>query len=336
MSIDIGKLKSTLEQSHITIVDYYIVDEKCGMLKCFMYKINQFILIYIPTKMRTELQNKKNMYELKLFEDVIDEEDYAKYDEYQINFLNQRENDAYKNLSQKYNKNISTNGDGNEPIEKRMMRQIKRLNIPFTKLNYTIGIQNKKILTLHFGEEINTYYIRNLTSDIRCYMYIVNVKDLIDNISEFSYELETINKQFYTMIYDIILSNFDEISNLTKESNKSIIDRFSKQSESYQKKSIASIQLIKALEVDEKTEIKKYKVLFQEETSTIKKNTLESQYQKILKTISQKRVEKIDAIIEQTYVYHIYFLLLEEISFDNFVMLKRVYTNTEKLKTLFM
>jgi len=337
MSIDLNKLKGTLEEAGILIIDYYLLEGKCAMLKTFMYESSQFLFIYIPTKLRSEVKNKNNIYELKALEDVVDEEDYAKFDECQINFVKKKaEKDTYKNMAQKYNKQIVLNGDGVEQYEKRIMRQVKRLNIPFSKLEHTVGIQNKKIMALHFGEEINLFYIKNYTKDIRCYMYIVNVKELIENITEIQYEIDSINKQFFTIIYDIIRSNMNELSVLNKSNYDSILSNFEKQKDIYMKKTSTDVSVLQKLTEEEKTEIKKYKALFTKETSNIRKGSLETEYQNAISSYMRKKVEKIEAIVENTYIFQIFFLLLEEISFDNFIMLKRTTTNFEKLNALFI
>ena len=335
-SIDLSKLKKSLENSGILVIDYYTLDGKCSMIKAYIYSIQQFLFIYIPTKLRSEIKNTKNVYELKLLDEILDEEDYAKFDEYQIDLVLQKsDKDSYKNFSQKYNKQITINGDGIEKFEKRITRQIKRINIPFSKLDYTLGIQNKKIMALHFGEEINLFYIKNFTKDIRCYMYIVNVKDLIDNITEMPYEIGNINSQFFTIICDIIDTNIKEISILNKTNYDIIIEKFKKQKIEYQKKIEKFSSHIRNLDEEEKNEIKKYKNLFTKETSNIRKNILENEYQALINSFSKKRNDQIDLMIEDTYIFHIIFLLLEEISFDNFVMLKRTNSNFEKLTALF-
>jgi hypothetical protein len=334
--IDLSKLKNSLENSGISVIDYYVLDGKCSMIKAYIYSIQQFLFIYIPTKLRSEIKNKRKIYELKLLDEVLDEEDYAKFDEYQIDMVLQKsDKDSYKNFSQKYNKQITINGDGVEKFEKRITRQIKRINIPFSKLDYTIGIQNKKIMALHFGEEINLFYIKNFTKDVRCYMYIVNVKELIDNITEMQYEIGNINNQFFTIICDIIDTNLKEISILNKTNYETIIEKFKKQRFEYQKKTDKFSSYIKNLDEEEKNEIKKYKNLFTKETSNIRRNVLENEYQTLINSFSKKRNDQIDVMIEDTYIFHIIFLLLEEISFDNFVMLKRTTSNFEKLTALF-
>ena len=330
MSLDINKLRQSLEKSSIYFIDYYLLEGKCAMIKTYMYKINQFLFIYIPTKLRSELSN-KNCYELKSLEDVVDEEDYAKYDEYQINNVRKNaDKDIYKSKKQLYNKTISIHGDGNEPIEKRMMRQIKRINSPFSKLDYTIGIHNKKILALHFGEEINLFYIKNYTKDIRCYMYIMNVKEIIDNLTEISDELESINRQFYQIIHDIIKISISELK------YEQMIDYFEIHKINYDKKVIDFLMIVKKIEDEENNEIKKYKDLFAKEQSSIRKNSLEREYQNSLSSISRRRNEKVEQMVELSHQFQILFLLLEEISFDNYIMTKRTTTNFEKLKAMFV
>ena len=69
------------------------------MLKAFVYGINQFLLVYIPTKFRTEIKAKKNIFELKLLEEVTDEEDYAKFDEFQIKYVHEKtDKDTYNQM----------------------------------------------------------------------------------------------------------------------------------------------------------------------------------------------------------------------------------------------
>ena len=211
-TIDVNKLKQSLEKSGIIFIDYFLIEGKCAMIKAYSCTINQFLLLYISTKLRSEIKSRSNVYELKDMDEVTDEEDYAKFDEFQINNIRQKvDTDVYKNTTQKYNKNISLNGDGVEQFEKRITRQVKRLNIPFQKLEYTIGIQNKKIMALNFGDEISLFHIKNYSKNIRCYMYIVNVKELIENNEEIQSEIGSINNQFFKIIYEIIETNCKQL-----------------------------------------------------------------------------------------------------------------------------
>ena len=128
----------------------------------------------------------------------------------------------------------------------------------------------------------------------------------------------------------------NELSVLNKSNYDSILSNFEKQKDIYMKKTSTDVSVLQKLTEEEKTEIKKYKALFTKETSNIRKGSLETEYQNAISSYMRKKVEKIEAIVENTYIFQIFFLLLEEISFDNFIMLKRTTTNFEKLNALFI
>jgi hypothetical protein len=126
-----------------------------------------------------------------------------------------------------------------------------------------------------------------------------------------------------------------EIASIANKDYTAIIAKYQKQKADFAKKSDTFLAFIKKIDDYEKAEVKKYKGLFANETSGIRKNSLETEYQNVLSSFMKKRVDKTESMIEQTYVFHIFFLLLEEISFDNFIMIKRTTSNFEKLKALF-
>jgi hypothetical protein len=114
-------------------------------------------------------------------------------------------------------------------------------------------------MALHFGEEINLFYVKNYTKDVRCYMYIVNVKDLIENGAEMQHEIATINTQFFKIICDVIDTNLTEISS---KDYTAIIEKYKKQKADFARKTDTFSSFIKRLEDEEKAEVKKYKGLF--------------------------------------------------------------------------
>jgi hypothetical protein len=158
----------------------------------------------------------------------------------------------------------------------------------------------------------------------------MNVKEIIDNLTEISDELESINRQFYNIIYDIIRVSISELK------YEQMIEHFELHKVNYDKKVLEFLTVIKKIEDEEKGEIKKYKDLFAKEQSSIRKNSLEREYQNSLSSISRKKTDKIELMIDLSYQFQILFLLLEEISFDNYIMTKRTSTNLEKLKAMFI
>ena len=81
------------------------------------------------------------------------------------------------------------------------------------------------------------------------------------------HEIATINTQFFKIICDVIDTNLTEISS---KDYTAIIEKYKKQKADFARKTDTFSSFIKRLEDEEKAEVKKYKGLFANETSTIK------------------------------------------------------------------
>ena len=56
MSLDIKKFKKILQKNDISIVEYYRLDGKCALIKTFLNNVYEFLLIYVSTKIRFEVE----------------------------------------------------------------------------------------------------------------------------------------------------------------------------------------------------------------------------------------------------------------------------------------
>jgi hypothetical protein len=213
--IDKKKLLELLSSSDIIVIDYYTIDNECAMLKCFLGKIFEFVLIYIPTKFRFPISSKtKNIYSLELLEDNTDVDDYAtsKKNPDMETIDENTSVDIYTDLTKKYRKNIYTEGE-DEPTLRKVKRQLTRLKIPFEKLLYDVSIQNGRILSVSFGEDISLFEIKGYRGELsQCLMYVVNIKDFIDKLDRIAEDVEIIRSQFYNILQKITLSNFESIA----------------------------------------------------------------------------------------------------------------------------
>jgi len=144
--LDIKKFKKILQKYDISIIEYYNIDKKCAIIKAFINSICEFIIIYIPSKIRFEI-DVQNCYEIVELSENSDNDDYSnsskipnmqKIDE-------EKSVSKYEELTRKYKTNISLDGS-DEPITRKIKRQINRLKIPFSSLEYDIGISNGKFL----------------------------------------------------------------------------------------------------------------------------------------------------------------------------------------------
>ena len=79
-------------------------------------------------------------------------------------------------------------------------------------------------------------------------MYIVNVKDLIENGTEMQHEIGTINAQFFKIICDVIESNLTEIASIANKDYTAIIAKYQKQKADFSKKSDTFLAFIKKID----------------------------------------------------------------------------------------
>jgi hypothetical protein len=333
--IDKRKLLELLSSSDIIIIDYYQIDGQCSMLKCFLGKIFEFILIYIPSKLRFSLSSRsKNIYTLEHLEENTDIDDYAKSKKNtdMETIDEQKSIDIYTDLTRKYKKNIYTEGD-DEPTIRKVRRQITRLKIPFEKLSYDIAIQNGRILAVSFGEDNNLFEIKGYPQggdQINCLMYVINVKDLIDNLDHIPEEIDIIRGQFYNILEKVSISNFDSMIH-TIANYSDLRQKMQDKKIKYQTYSAEYKELFQNIKTKEDITFKKYKEVLSKTIDLVRKTQIETEAQKELNEIFKNKMDVIDKGIMLTTKYHGTILLLETTAFDNCVMTKRVELNFERL-----
>lgn len=334
MSLDIKKFKKILNKFNISIIDYYIIDKKCAMIKAFIDSICEFLIIYIPSKIRFEI-DAQNIYEIVEIEDKTDNDDYSssskvpnmqKIDE-------EKSLSKYDEMTKKYKTNICLDGS-DEPIPRKIKRQINRLKIPFSSLDYDIGIVYNKYMAISFGDSVSIYHIKNYNGTSRNIMYFINVNSLIKKIDEVEDNVDSIKKQFYDIIQSISISNFNSIneSKLVLPSSMPSITSINLKKEDY-KKSIQDYQNIYQ-KIKEKQDniINEYNKISQDDI--IKTKAILLKYQKELNEVFYSKTDIIKKGMVLVSKYQKNILILEEVSFDNSIMIDRVSKNFDKLKEL--
>lgn len=334
MSLDIKKFKKILNKFNISIIDYYIIDKKCAMIKAFIDSICEFLIIYIPSKIRFEI-DAQNIYEIVEIEDKTDNDDYSssskvpnmqKIDE-------EKSLSKYDEMTKKYKTNICLDGS-DEPIPRKIKRQINRLKIPFSSLDYDIGIVHNKYMAISFGDSVSIYHIKNYNGTSRNIMYFINVNSLIKKIDEVEDNVDSIKKQFYDIIQSISISNFNSIneSKLVLPSSMPSITSINLKKEDY-KKSIQDYQNIYQ-KIKEKQDniINEYNKISQDDI--IKTKAILLKYQKELNEVFYSKTDIIKKGMVLVSKYQKNILILEEVSFDNSIMIDRVSKNFDKLKEL--
>jgi hypothetical protein len=246
--------------------------------------------------------------------------------------IDEKSVNTYKELTKKYQKNISLEGD-DEPVSRKIKRQIERLRIPFARLSYDIALQTGKYICTSFGEDLSMFSIKNYQSPkLKMFMYLITIKELIEKVDEIQQEIGVIRTQFYDIINKVSVSNFDDIS-FEINDYTSFMKRISTKKTEYMS-SISDYQLLYENIIEkENILVKDYKDRLTSNDG-IKRSAIEAEAQRKYEIIYKSRKETIERGIDLLQRYHRKLFILEEVSFDNNIMMIRVRKNFERLKEL--
>lgn len=333
--LDIKKFKKILQKYDMSIIEYYSIDKKCAIIKAFINSICEFLIIYIPSKIRFEI-DAQNCYEIIEILDNTDNDDYSnstkvpnmqKIDE-------EKSVSKYEELTKKYKTNISLDGS-DEPIPRKIKRQINRLKIPFSSLDYDIGLSNGKFLGVSFGDSVSIFNIKNYKvnpSSSRNVMYLININDLIKKIDDIQENVDCMKTQFYDIVQSVSISNFQSINSYGNLFSKSYDSILLKKDE--YKKSITDYQNIYKKIKDKEDEIISEYHKIQTIDDMIKRKAMTSKYQKEIDQVFYSKNDVIKKGIILVSKYQKNMLTMEEVSFDNSIMIDRIYKNFDQLKDL--
>ena len=336
MGLDIKKFKKILQKNDISIVNYYCLDGKCALIKAFLNNICEFLLIYVSTKIRFEIKG-DNVYDITEMDEENNENDLDDYSN-TSKLPNMEKIDEEKSLSKyneltkKYKINISLE-DSDEPIPRKIKRQVTRLKIPFSSLQYDISIQNNKYIGASFGDSITIYYIKNYNlKNTRQIMYLCNISDLIENVEEVNDNIQIIKSQFYDILKNVSSSNFNSFS-IENKKYQDIYQNISLKKDEYFISIDEYKKLYQTIKQKEDTIISNYQKMLKTEDS-LKRSSLEQKYQKEMNDLFYTKNDIIKKGITLIGKYHKIVLISEEVSFDNSIMIERVNKNFELLKEI--
>jgi hypothetical protein len=337
-TLDIKKFKKILQNYEISIIDYYLMDGKCSMIKAFINSICEFLIIYIPSKLRFEIDS-QNAYEVVEIEDDSENDDYSNSSKIpNIQKIDEEKNESkYEELTKKYKINISLD-ESDEPISRKLKRQVNRLKMPFSSLDYDIGINSGKYMGISFGDSVSIFQIKNYRSTNKNIMYLINVNNLVKKINEINDNISNIKNQFYDILQNVSISNFESMSSIPSYSSfnnnyESFFNKIMIKGDEYKKSIQDYNNIYKKIKEKEENIIEEYN-----KTSSIedplKRKTLTNKYQKELNDVFYSKTDIIKKGILLASKYQKSLVTLEEVSFDNSIMIDRVYKNFEQLKEL--
>jgi hypothetical protein len=336
MSIDWTKLKKLLEKNHITPFEYFYLDGECALIKCFLNKNAEFLFIYVSSKLRFTIDDsdsKNKIFNMEDFDETTDMDDYSKSSNVpDMSTIDEKSVNTYKELTKKYQKNISLEGN-DEPVSRKIKRQIERLRIPFARLSYDIALQTGKYICTSFGEDLSMFSIKNYQfPKLKMFMYLITIKELIEKVEEIQDEIGVIRPQFYDIINKVSVSNFEDISTEIADYT-SFMKRIMIKKTEYMS-SISDYQLLYENIIEkENILVREYKDRLNSSDS-IKRSSIEAEAQRKYEIVYKSRKETIERGIDLLQRYHRKLFIFEEVSFDNNIMMIRVRKNFDRLKEL--
>lgn len=342
--IDIRKLQKILDKADIIILEYYLLKGECAMIKTLLGTTSEFLIIYIPRKHRFSVpSNTLNVYNLEEIDEDTENDDYSKTK--RLPDMEPIDHDKsiniYHDLIKKYQKNIIMEGN-DEPMERKIKRQLTRIKIPFKELDYDVSIQDGKIMAISFGEDdIRIFSIKNYNPIYteRTILFFINLKNFIEKVDNIQSDIGIIKNQLYDILGKVTTSNIDDLSVpfLKQYSFGNILHnitlKLSEKIKEYTDNMEEFVKDYKYIKDKEDKTLDKYKNLIRGIDGT-KKISYEEEATRELDKISRRKNECIIKIMKEIEKYHKSILYTEEITFDNLVMIKRVHLGFERLKML--
>lgn len=335
MTIKHQQLIKILSKKHITPVEYFCLEKECALIKCFLNKIGEFMFIYVSSKHRFPLENQKG-YEL----DDLDSESSDKNDDYtesshteMTDLESEKDNNIYTELSKKYKKTV-LNDINDEPIERKIKRQITRIRLPFLKLSLDIGVQYDKVIALSFDEDVSLFKIRSYHDEkTREFFYLVNLDDLIPKIDDIPSIISRVKNSFRDIVFSASMSHLETISSEIHNFENSMKAIKTKHDSYYE----AVKQYLNAYEEMEKQRdevLKNYKNKPQVD-DVVKRASMDADMQKQYDKIYRSLNDLVNDGVKIVKKIYFNLLILEEVSFDNCVMVTRVRSNFSRLSDVY-
>lgn len=341
MSIDAKKLKKILSRNDILPLEYFCFkgEAKCAMVKCFLFTVSQMMLLYIPSKYRFSVSDQSNVYDVEdLDEDPTEDDDYSKRDDaaYGDQKLQEEKQSKYELMHAKYEFPITLEGT-EEPTVRKLKRQANRLNAPLTKASYDLALQQDRFLFVSFGDNnFGNYYVRgyNIPREMtRSFLFVTSITDIIDKIEEINGEVATLSEKFVNMVMRLSESNMSEMS-AEIENVPSAVSRIRARRDEFGKTLKEATAWFAKIKKEEEVLTDR----FSEETMQAKtphdRAKVGDAIQKEIDALFTKKNEVIKKNMMTLYRFHKIVLFMEEISFDNSVMIDRVKKNFQLMKTL--
>lgn len=334
--IDLQKLQEKFTKENIIIIEYYCVNYECYYIKCFLTLCYQFMIVYVPSDYRFHVSESNPVVyniENKDRGDMVEADDYTKTGvSHDIDLINEEKSaSTYQDLKNKYERHITLEAE-EEPTTRKMKRQMERLSTPFSRINYTLCLQRGKYFTIVDSKNntlpsggVSSFLIKRYNKEDMCISYVLSLPQLIQDLDEIAVNINTVGKQFIKIIKRVAFSNLNDIASIPQSQRSAILTKI----DEYERHIGDYVQL------HTKT-LREERDLQQKGDSSISSWFGKQDPQRVLRDISQSKIQMVEKGIHFVQHFHKKLLLLEEISFDNNLMINRVEKNFELLAQILL
>lgn len=367
MTLSIKKLNSLLNIKGLVPIRYYTLHSQYYIVDTVSIKNGESVLLYIPEKYKIDLSQddeflnsylhfKIKTLPLKLSDNIVDK--YGAHidtDKYYKDIDLQESRTESKNiesmLQENYNHNIILGGEGdNKDLYnvRNIYKQLNRLKNCVKYVSYKLGIFTDKYICLtNEKNEVDCYYIKHHQSSKNPQtklFVIISLETLIVSDSNIEHDVKTIyngiqsllekNQEHHCHKFTQFLARKDEIYNglqqlqYFKTRSNEMSDKYGKLLDTINKRE---------QELQEKYESTARR--FQNSkgiTDDLAKNQALSTIEKELNEISERKDKTREKILElQDYISDVT-LKVDEILFDNIVLLNTIHNNIDKLQKIFL
>ena len=358
MPLSIRKLNKMLTQNGFVPTKYFVMDNYCVYIEITTISNAEIFLLYIPSAYNFKISKNDDVYEIEYLDinetdntadnyaGELDEYDIEnKYREIDVN-LNREKNDIESYLEKKYERDINLKNISriNFIDIKNIYRQLKRFRLCVKTVKYKIAIVYKNFLcAIKRDDSIEIYSIKKYPAEnYKCLYITIDLELMYEKLDSVRTDIDAIKKHLYQILDK---NQFTHEITLQKILDwKGSITEFSKYAYSkkleYEKTILELYDILNNLNKSEKKKIEKIQKIQNKYNGKTRLSMdieishqiamLENDLKEIrdIKEDTAGEIFKIKSKFENT------MLTIDNIMFDNNVMIGTVAKNFEKLGKL--
>lgn len=353
MPLSVTKLQDFIASRGFLATKYFTLDHCCIFIELLCLRTATVILMYIPSKYNIEMKEGNNIHKLKYI-DIVDNqnkpEEYGKnVDNFDMQHMYKNVNNAMvpegqleEHMENNYKYNISLQNVSTTDLTdlKSIYRQLKRLGYCVQNLKYKLGIIYRSYMcVIRRDDSINLFLIKNYPQTNYKNFYIITDLELFYNKNEKMIEDMSLIRQSIYRVLDTNQNNHDALLQKVMGGKKDIVTiqrliRTKKDRYSLLLQELSTmLQSLYLVENATKEEIKNLnsnnpQAISLDMNRIQKKTKLEGELQKI-NSIKDRIINSI-IVVQQKQDDAI--LNIDQIMFDNTIMLDSISSNFNKLQ----